>query len=853
MENLVMTPSGRPSTPRLRGPAHWAGVSAAAVMAISAIGASAAAVGTVRGLDGLTRDCAILGAGANPSGQLGLGDRRVSDPVAFELPSASTLTAFSGGASPLLLTSDGVLRGRGANSAGQLGSGGTDNAAALTDFVLPVGSGAVTSYARSETGNVTIARTSTGKAFVAGGDFGATPIEFALSDASAVSVWASVDGSSVFVITGDGALLGQGANSYGQLGNGTPSTTEATPVQFGFPELSFVEVVSRLGTTLARTSDGRVWGAGRNNFGQLGNGATQDAATPVAFELDQATAQSIHILGGTSLQTSDGYYSDAQSVAEYWTRNLLTSYVVTEAGAVLGAGANQSGQLGTGDSTDRSTPVGFPLGGELADQWHGVSDDAYRSRYYSSYYGTVYSDSTADSGQASVWIQTRSGKILAVGSNTSGQLGDGTTTDRPTPVEFGLSGSRASTFSAGRSGAGTVAAVLSTDGHVFAAGLNLAGQLGVGDTDPHTRPARFLLPEGAIGVEVDASPLGVSVRTSDGEVYSSGNNDNGRLGDGSTTSRSTPVAYDLGGRRATALSNDASDDLYVAACPRPLSVGGIAFNDADDNGTQDAAEAPIGGATVRLYRRGITAALTEQGTDSTGGYVFTNLASGAYFVEVVPPTGYHSSTDTATSSNVEGHVIGDDNGVTAVATGVRTSGFRLRGGTAPTNEGRDSPDGDNARDVDSDRSVDFGLHKPTGAPSPQPSTQPPAVKSPRTQSAVGSTTLSIAKRALRKTATPGQLVTYRLTVKNTGKTVATEVIVCDRFPRQLVLSRSSGPACITYAALAAGEARRRELTFRVRRATVESHITNSATAAAANAAPTRGLAGLSIMARQATS
>ena len=118
---------------------------------------------------------------------------------------------------------------------------------------------------------------------------------------------------------------------------------------------------------------------------------------------------------------------------------------------------------------------------------------------------------------------------------------------------------------------------------------------------------------------------------------------------------------------------------------------------------------------------------------------------------------------------------------------------------------------------------------------------------------MGSTTLSIAKRALRKTATPGQLVTYRLTVKNTGKTVATEVIVCDRFPRQLVLSRSSGPACITYAALAAGEARRRELTFRVRRATVESHITNSATAAAANAAPTRGLAGLSIMARQATS
>ena len=75
---------------------------------------------------------------------------------------------------------------------------------------------------------------------------------------------------------------------------------------------------------------------------------------------------------------------------------------------------------------------------------------------------------------------TSDGKVFAWGENDSGQLGDGTTTNRTTPVAVDMSGAlwaRAVTAIA----AGDVHTVaLTSDGKVFAWGDNV-GQLGDGD------------------------------------------------------------------------------------------------------------------------------------------------------------------------------------------------------------------------------------------------------------------------------------------------------------------------------------------------------------------------------------
>ncbi|MEI9966943.1 MAG: chitobiase/beta-hexosaminidase C-terminal domain-containing protein [Candidatus Moraniibacteriota bacterium] len=75
------------------------------------------------------------------------------------------------------------------------------------------------------------------------------------------------------------------------------------------------------------------------------------------------------------------------------------------------------------------------------------------------------------------------GTVWACGSNSSGQLGDGTTTTRTSPVQVpGLSGVVA--VSAG--GSSTMA--LKSDGTVWAWGLNSSGQLGDGTTTQPNEP-----------------------------------------------------------------------------------------------------------------------------------------------------------------------------------------------------------------------------------------------------------------------------------------------------------------------------------------------------------------------------
>jgi alpha-tubulin suppressor-like RCC1 family protein len=131
------------------------------------------------------------------------------------------------------------------------------------------------------------------------------------------------------------------------------------------------------------------------------------------------------------------------------------------------------------------------------------------------------------------------GTVVAWGLNQSGQLGDGTTTDRRMagPVS-GLSGIVA--IAAGD--AYTLA--LKNDGGVWAWGYNYSGQLGSGTTNNSPIPVSVKLPDGTplTGVMALAAGSGHSVALrNDGSVWTWGANHNGQLGDGTTVTRLTPV------------------------------------------------------------------------------------------------------------------------------------------------------------------------------------------------------------------------------------------------------------------------------------------------------------------------
>ncbi|WP_030966501.1 RCC1 domain-containing protein [Streptomyces sp. NRRL S-378] len=132
---------------------------------------------------------------------------------------------------------------------------------------------------------------------------------------------------------------------------------------------------------LAVANDGTVRSWGYNNAGQLGDNTVTQRTTPVS------------VSGLTGVRAITG------------ATNANHSLALMSDGTVKGWGANTSGQLGDGTTTDRPTPV--------------VMDGVSNVR------------PIAAGGSHSL---TREGQVKSVGGNASGQLGDGTTTTRTTVV-----------------------------------------------------------------------------------------------------------------------------------------------------------------------------------------------------------------------------------------------------------------------------------------------------------------------------------------------------------------------------------------------------------------------------------
>jgi alpha-tubulin suppressor-like RCC1 family protein len=131
------------------------------------------------------------------------------------------------------------------------------------------------------------------------------------------------------------------------------------------------------------------------------------------------------------------------------------------------------------------------------------------------------------------------GSLYSWGLNSTGQLGDGTTTNRSLPVKVPLPSS-VTAFSTFGGGSSHVLAVGSND-VLYAWGSNNHGQLGDNTTTSHSTPNPVTLPAGVVVTAVTGGQAHSLALASDGRLFAWGDNTYGQLGDGTTTSRLTPV------------------------------------------------------------------------------------------------------------------------------------------------------------------------------------------------------------------------------------------------------------------------------------------------------------------------
>jgi hypothetical protein len=136
------------------------------------------------------------------------------------------------------------------------------------------------------------------------------------------------------------------------------------------------------------------------------------------------------------------------------------------------------------------------------------------------------------------------GSVYAWGDNSNGALGDGSTVaNSPTPVVVSLpSGVTATAISAAQ-GAGYA---IGSDGKLYAWGDNDFGKLGNGSTATNSlSPVVVSLPTGVTPTAVAGGYESSYAIGSDGHVYAWGDNFYGELGNGSTTNSNIPVVVSL--------------------------------------------------------------------------------------------------------------------------------------------------------------------------------------------------------------------------------------------------------------------------------------------------------------------
>ena len=207
-----------------------------------------------------------------------------------------------------------------------------------------------------------------------------------------------------------------------------------------------------------------------------------------------------------------------ENVAYITKTDTFTSFAIQTDGSLWGWGFNTIGQLGDGTNTFRRAPVRVMDNVIFVAQPSNPRTEGVvvRGRF------EVVNSTFAIQADGSLW---------AWGANEWGQLGDGTTEHRNTPV-------RIMDNVASVSALNQTTAAIQTDGSLWMWGRNNSfGVLGDGTTNHRSEPVKIL--DNVVSLETSGNSLFAIL--ADGSLWAWGQNTEGQLGNGTADNRHSPV------------------------------------------------------------------------------------------------------------------------------------------------------------------------------------------------------------------------------------------------------------------------------------------------------------------------
>ncbi len=393
---------------------------------------------------GANHTCALLESGGavcwgdNADRQVGTGESVVyyNTPQAVRDLDAGVAAVTAGGYHSCALLESGRLTCWGKNGWGQLGDGTTNAAARPKD----ADDRALGPSRISAGGQHTCAVYGNGCALCWGlndygqlGDGREVTVVFPMDVTGGIESAIVTSSNHTCALSDAGGVQCWGGNYAGQLGTGTRAHS-AAPGDVSGLDSGVTDVSAGSGDTCVVMAEGSTWCWGDNIFGQLGDGTMMSSITPVRVE-------------------------DLPSAATAVSIGVYHACAILDSGGLMCWGNNTYGQLGIDDPSSSSVPSPRDV------------------------YGLSAGVAAVAAGESHTCALLNGGDVMCWGKNSSGQLGDGTTERRSTPVvvpeELGMTAIAADNDH--------TCAIMSGGG-VKCWGLNDSGQLGDGTLQNSSSP-----------------------------------------------------------------------------------------------------------------------------------------------------------------------------------------------------------------------------------------------------------------------------------------------------------------------------------------------------------------------------